>query len=70
MMAFLETGNTMSPWYNRDLNSGYISDNKINERLKNVNFNVKNNLTLCYNTFKYSTLDKSVRSSHPVLTIL
>jgi len=57
-MAFLETGSTMSPWYNRDLNSGYISDNKTNERLKNLNLNLKNNFTLFYNTFKYSTHDK------------
>lgn len=27
-MAFLDTGTIMSPWYNRELNSGYISVNK------------------------------------------
>lgn len=43
-MAFLETGTTMSPWYNRDLNSGYISDNILNKCLKNLNLYLKINL--------------------------
>lgn len=49
-MAFLETGSTMSPWYNRDLNSGYISDKKINEYiLYYIIRNLKSNFTIFKN---------------------